>query len=85
MTNAYIEGCWDAFRAEAVPADLGKERVDELRLIFFCGAVATYELIKELMANIPDEGSLAKLQDIHVELGAFLMKEVNADGVRLDS
>lgn len=81
MTNQPLQDSWLDFYRNVSAVGAPDLQTEEMRVTFFCGAVALYGLIAKQMAH-PSPSSTKAMQAIHDEIGAF-MKQVN--GVRLDS
>ena len=78
-----VEASWDAFYHQVVePVGYSPERVEDARTLYFCGALALYDIISKLLAASPDENSNEIMNQIHEELGMF-MRVKSCD--RLDS
>ena len=78
-----VESSWDAFYHHVVkPVGYSPERIEDMRTLYFCGALALYEIIRELMVTNPGVNSAEIMGQIHEELGMF-MRAKSRD--RLDS
>jgi len=82
MTNQPLQDSWLDFYRSVSAAGAPELQTDEMRVTFFCGAVALYGLIAKQLKAPPSASSTKAMQTIHDEIGAFV-KQVN--GVRLDS
>jgi hypothetical protein len=82
MTNQPLQDSWLDFYRSVSAVGAPDLQTEEMRVTFFCGAVALYSLITKQLGAPASPSSTKAMQAIHDEIGAF-MKQVN--GVRLDS
>lgn len=77
--GCHIEASWEAFRRQVVPGYFEPARVEEMRIMFFCGAVSLYEILKEILEQEPNQTTTQTMQQIHDELGAFMLMQLRSN------
>jgi len=71
-SGCYLEESWIDLREQIITLGAGSRQIADMRMMFFCGAVALYDLIHEVLQSKPNPDSVHTMQSIHTELEAFM-------------
>lgn len=70
-----VETEWKDFEAKSMSPECGDQQRREMRIAFYCGVLATYDLMRTVENNkVPQEEWVSAMDKVNEELAEFVQQ-----------